>query len=452
MSKKTNKNPSLYCFAPNEISNSKLISKLQKYYLQQVGFTGATGQLVPLSDEQGGFIGYVFGMGDKVNRSPLVLGLASANLPSNQYELFGDFDNPTLASLGFLLGTYSFDKYKKSKDEVKLVSLEGADKKEVKRLVKAAFIARDLINLPANILGPDKFESEVQKFAKIHKLQVKAIIGDDLLAQNLPMIYAVGSASTQAPRLLDLTWGSNNHPKVTLVGKGVTFDSGGLNIKHATGMTLMKKDMGGAANVLGLAQAIIDAKLNINLRILLPIVENTISGNAFRPGDILQSRAGLNVEIGNTDAEGRLILADALALADEEEPELIIDMATLTGAARIALGPDLPPLYCDDDGLVQDLLKAGTYWGDPLWHMPLWQPYEEKLNSNIADINHITPGFPFAGSLTAALFLKRFVKKTKSYAHLDIFAWSPNGSAGRPMGGADQGIRAAYQVLKDRYG
>jgi len=442
----------IFCLSDKYNKWDKYLKNRQIDYLKATGFSGVKGELVPLSDEKGNFYAYAFGIGHKENNSPLILGLASAKLNSSKYQLEGEIENPTLSALAFNLGAYSFDEYKKSNKKIELEYSKTIDVSEVKRLTKAAFIARDLINAPPNILGPNGFEEELQKFAKQNKMQIKIIAGDELLKQNFPMIHAVGRASSQAPRLLDLSWGKNSDPKVTLVGKGVTFDSGGLDIKHAAGMMLMKKDMGGAANVLGLAHAIIDAKLKVNLRVLLPIVENAISGNAFRPGDILPSRLGLNVEIGNTDAEGRLILADALALADEQSPELIIDMATLTGAARIALGPDLPPLYCDDDELVQEMLKAGKYWGDELWHMPLYQPYDEKLNSKIADINHITPSFPFAGSITAALFLKRFVSRAKSYAHLDIFAWSPSGLAGRPQGGTDHGIRATYQVLKDRYG
>ena len=445
-------NIKILCLTKNEVTKAAGLAASQKLFLQGAGFTGASGQLAPFVDGDGKFAGHVFGLGGGKKYLPLITGLASAKLPEGLYELEGKFENPTLAALGFCLGAYRFERYKRSKGTVELAPVDGADMAEVKRLTKGAFIARDLVNRAPNDLGPNEFEKEVRAFAIKRKMKIKAIVGDELLAENFPMIHAVGRASAEAPRLLDLRWGNRQAAKVTLVGKGVTFDSGGLDIKHAAGMVLMKKDMGGAANVLGLAHAIIDAKLNVNLRVLLPIVENAISGSSFRPGDILPSRAGLSVEIGNTDAEGRLVLADALTLADEEKPELIIDMATLTGAARIARGPDLPPLYSDDSDLVRELCAAGEYWGDPLWHMPLWEPYEEKLQSKIADINHISPGFAFAGSVTAALFLKAFVKRAKAYAHLDIFAWAPSGAPGRPAGGTDQGIRAIYQVLKDRYG
>jgi leucyl aminopeptidase len=265
------------------------------------------------------------------------------------------------------------------------------------------------------------------------------------------MIHAVGRASAEAPRLVDFSWGDPSHPKLTLVGKGVTFDTGGLNIKPGNSMALMKKDMGGAANILGLANAIIDARLKVRLRVLIPVVENAISGSAFRPGDILPSRKGLTVEIGNTDAEGRLILADALALADEEKPDLIIDMATLTGAARVALGPDLPPLYARNEAFGKAVVEHGMAVDDPLWAMPLWPGYDKLLASKIADVNHISSG-GHAGSITAALFLGRFVEKHTDWMHLDIFAWAPEPRPGRPFGGTDQGIRALYGALKARYG
>jgi len=263
------------------------------------------------------------------------------------------------------------------------------------------------------------------------------------------MVHAVGRASSSAPRVLDLTWGRASHPKVTLVGKGVTFDTGGLNIKPGSSMALMKKDMGGAANVMGLAHMIMDAKLPVRLRLIVGAVENSISGNAFRPGDVLNSRKGLTVEIGNTDAEGRLVLGDILTLGDEEKPQLMIDMATLTGAARVALGPDLPPFYTDDEGFAAALADAGQSVNDPLWRMPLWSPYQSMLSSKIADVNHITSG-GFAGSVTAALFLSRFVEKAQSWTHFDIFGWVPSEKPWASVGGEAQGIRALYAALKNR--
>jgi leucyl aminopeptidase len=414
------------------------------------GFTGQRGRLLALPAEDGGLAGYLFGVGAPDGRPKLVQGLAAAALEPGRYRLAGALGDPTIAALGFRLGAYRYDRYRKARGGVELDLPEGADAAEVERLAAAAFLARDLVNTPASDLGPDTLEKEIRAVAKRHKLDVKVVAGDDLLKENFPMIHAVGRAAAEAPRLVDFSWGRKHDPKVTLVGKGVTFDTGGLDIKPSSGMLLMKKDMGGAANILGLAHAIIDAGLRVRLRVLIPIVENAISGPAFRPGDILRARNGSTVEIGNTDAEGRLILGDALALADEEAPELIVDMATLTGAARVALGPELPPLYTLSDELAAGLTEAGQASDDPLWRLPLHMPYEAMLSSKIADINNAGQG-GFAGSITAALFLKRFVKQAKDWAHLDIFAWAPEARAGRPFGGTDQGIRAVYGYLKRRY-
>jgi leucyl aminopeptidase len=426
------------------------LTPAQQSWAKANGFTGQRGRLLALPNADGSVSSMLFGLGAAEARPKLVAGLAAATLEPGRYRLAGDFGDPTLAALGFRLGAYRFARYKKLPAGAELELPQGADGDEVARLTEAASLARDLINTPANDLGPEAFEREIRAFAEARGMTVSSIVGDDLLAQNFPMIHAVGRAGPEAPRLLNLAWGDPGHAKITLVGKGVTFDTGGLDIKPPSGMALMKKDMGGAANILGLAHAIVSAKLKVRLRVLIPIVENSISANAFRPGDILPSRAGLTVEIGNTDAEGRLILGDALTLADEEQPELVVDMATLTGAARTALGPDLPPLYATDDTLARDLMAAGLAWDDPLWQMPLWAPYDQMLSSKIADVSHISPG-AFAGSITAALFLKRFVKQSKAWAHLDIFAWAPEPRPGRPFGGTDQGIRAVYAVLKSRY-
>lgn len=438
------------CVSDNDLKSADL-TPARMAWAKANGFTGQAGQLLALPSTSGDKAGYVFGIGDAGGTGSLVTGVAGAGLEAGAYMLEGDLLDPDMAALGFLLGTYSFDQFKSAKGEVVLEPVKGADMAEAKRLADAAFIARDLINTPPNYLGPEAFEAEIRGFAKGRKMTVKSIVGDELLKQNFPMIHAVGRASAEAPRLLDLGWGRKSGPKITLVGKGVTFDTGGLDIKTAAGMALMKKDMGGAANVLGLAHAIVDAKLKVRLRVIIPVVENAISAAAFRPGDVLPSRSGLSVEIGNTDAEGRLILADALTLADEQSPELIIDMATLTGAARVALGPDIVPLYTDDDDLADAAQKAGLAFDDPLWRLPLWGGYDRWLASSIADINHISSS-PFAGSVTAALFLKRFVLKAKSWTHLDIYGWAPEPRPGRSKGGADQGIRALYGVLKEKYG
>jgi leucyl aminopeptidase len=298
-------------------------------------------------------------------------------------------------------------------------------------------------------MGPAELEQAARALADKHGAKVQSIVGDELLKQNFPLIHAVGRAAARAPRLIDLTWGDAAAPKITLVGKGVCFDTGGLDIKPDSGMLIMKKDMGGAANVLAAAHMIMDGKLKVRLRVLIPAVENAIAGDAFRPLDVYKSRKGITVEIGNTDAEGRLVLADALALADEEAPELIVDMATLTGAARVALGPELPPLFTHDDALASDLARHAEAERDPLWRLPLWRPYESMLDSKTADINNV--GGPQAGAITAALFLNRFVTATRAWAHFDIYAWTPAPKPARPDGGECQVARALYALLKERY-
>lgn len=366
---------------------------------------------------------------------------------------------------GLRLRHYRFDKYKsKKKDDDKdepttlTVTLyvndaPAADAAIARRMpiVDGALLARDLINEPPNVLGPVEFADEVQKLTAFG-IEVDILLPEDMQKLGMNSLLCVAWGSRRPARLAVMQWkgGNPGDAPLAFVGKGVTFDTGGLDIKPSAGMLLMKKDMGGAANVLGLAHAIMDARLKVRLRVLIPIVENSISATAFRPGDILPSRSGMTVEIGNTDAEGRLILGDALTLADEESPQLILDMATLTGAARTALGPDLPPLYSTDDGLARELMAAGLSSDDPLWQMPLWAPYDQMLSSKIADVNHVSAG-AFAGSITAALFLKRFVRNARAWVHLDIFAWAPEARPGRPQGGTDQGIHAAYGVLKQRY-
>ncbi len=415
------------------------------------GFRGQRGRLLPLPAADGSLAGYGFGIGPEEGRSPLVFGLAAAALEPGQYHLSSVPGDPTLAALGFVLGAYRFDRYLPKKPRAVLELPLGADAAELARLSDATILARDLINTPTSDLGPVALEAAVRAVATRYGASATSIVGDDLLARNFPMIHAVGRAAAEAPRLVDFTWGRADAPRVTLVGKGVTFDTGGLDIKPSSSMLLMKKDMGGSANILGLAAALMDRKLDIRLRVLIPIVENAISASAFRPGDVLTSRKGISVEIGNTDAEGRLILADALALADEEAPEVMIDMATLTGAARTALGPELPPLYATDDHLAAGLIDSGLAVDDPLWRMPLHRPYASMISSKIADINNAGAS-GFAGSITAALFLSRFVEQSRSWAHLDIFAWAPEARAGRPFGGTDQGLRAAYGYLVRRFG
>jgi leucyl aminopeptidase len=357
-----------------------------------------------------------------------------------------------LATLAFALGTYRFGRYRKTeRPDVRLVPPDGIDAADIIRMAEAAALARDLINTPSNDMGPEELAQAAQQLATRFGAQFNCIVGDDLVKQNFPLIHAVGMASTRAPRLIDLSWGDPANPKVTLVGKGVCFDTGGLDIKPSSGMLIMKKDMGGAANVLALAQMVMDARLKVRLRVLIPAVENAVAGNAFRPLDIFKSRKGLNVEIGNTDAEGRLVLADALALADEEKPDLLVDLGTLTGAARVALGPDLPPFYTHDETLAESVAAHAKRENDPLWRMPLWPPYDSWLDSKVADVNN-APSGGFAGSITCALFLQRFVADAKSWLHVDIFGWTPSAKPARPEGGECQAARAIYKLLSERYG
>lgn len=442
----------IWFIARNSISEAGL-SPGALLWAKAHGFDGEAGRVLVLGAADGSVSGALFGTGDgKTNgQSQLLAGKLARNLPDGDWHIANRVQDPDLAALAFLMGGYSFDRYRKSDDrKLRLALPDGAEQEQIEIMAEAVTLARDLINTPANHMGPDALEQSARELAARFDASISTIEADALLAQNLPMIHAVGRAGSQAPRLIDMRWGRDSDPKITLVGKGVCFDTGGLDIKPASGMLLMKKDMGGAANVLGLALMIMASGLSVKLRVLIPAVENAIAGNAFRPGDILQSRKGLSVEIGNTDAEGRLVLADALTLADEEEPELIIDMATLTGAARVALGPDLPPFFTHDEKLAADIATKAEEMADPLWRLPLWQPYASKLSSRIADINNVTRD-GFAGSVTAALFLDRFVEKAKAWVHLDIFGWVPAEKPASPIGGEAQGIRALYQLLRQRY-
>jgi leucyl aminopeptidase len=394
------------------------------------GFEGQSGRLLVIPGEKGEIAGALFGTGKNDNR--LAAGKLAQALPKGAWHLAGTVSEPDLTALGFLLGGYRFTRYVKKDDtDVSLALPEGADRADVKRQARAVTLARDLINTPTNDMGPEALEAAVRKLGDEHKASVDVIKGESLLKKNFPMIHAVGRAGSEEPRLIDLEWGKKDAPKVTLVGKGVCFDTGGLDIKPASSMLLMKKDMGGAANVLALASIIMDAKLPVRLRVLIPAVENSISANAFRPSDILTSRKGITV-------------------ADEEEPEILIDMATLTGAARVALGPDVPPFYSTDETFAADVARASEAVADPVWRMPLWQPYEARLSSRVADINNVTTD-GFAGSVTAALFLKRFVEKTKVWGHFDIYGWNPVEKPHSPVGGEAQAIRALYHLLKARF-
>jgi leucyl aminopeptidase len=418
------------------------------------GYAAKPGGCLILPAPDGQIAQVLFGLEDEAarHRDPFRAGSLASLLPAGTYRFANAPHDTRLAALAFALGSYRFTRYRKGDaSEVRLVPPDGVDVTELTRMAEAATLARDLVNTPSNDMGPAELEAAAKQLAERHGAQFKSIVGDELTQQNFPLIHAVGMASPRVPRLIELTWGDASHPKVTLVGKGVCFDTGGLDLKPSSSMLLMKKDMGGAANVLALAQMVMDAGLKLRLRVLIAAVENAVAGNAFRPMDVFPSRKGITVEIGNTDAEGRLILADALALADEETPDLLIDMGTLTGAARVALGPDLPPFYTQDEALAADVARCAAAEHDPLWRMPLWSAYDSWLDSKVATINN-APSGGFAGSITCALFLQRFVEHAKSWLHLDIFAWTPSSKPGRPEGGECQGARALYKLLSERYG
>lgn len=421
-------------------------------WLKATGFEAALGEvrLLPLADGTG-VAGAVAGLGTAVARRRLRFGFskAVAALPAGNWRLVGQLseDEAFEVALGWLLAGYRFDRYRpgrKPAPVARLVCPDGVDAARLLIMAEAEALTRDLINIPAEDMGPDALEAAAKALGKRFKAKVATVKGAALLKANFPMIHAVGRASPREPRLIDLRWGKRG-PKLTLVGKGVCFDTGGLNLKPSTGMNLMKKDMGGAATVLGLAQMIMALGVEVRLRVLIPAVENLVAGNALKPKDILTSRKGLTVEVNDTDAEGRLILADALAYACEEGPDLVISMATLTGAARVAVGPDLAPYYTDDDGLaaaVEDGAKAGC---DPVWRMPFHDPYDSVIEPGIADLDN-APSFGFAGSITAALFLRRFVEDTR-YLHFDIYCHTPTDQPARPKGAVGQGARAVLTAL-----
>ncbi len=428
------------------------LSGPSRAFADAAGFKPKAGRHLLLPGAKG--LGAVlFGLEDASEpRDPFLPGLLAQSLPAAVYRFANDPYNARLAALSFALGSYQFSRYRKAEPhEVQLDLPQSIDRDELERVVEGVTLARDLINTPANDLGPAELEAAARELAARHGAKVRAIVGDDLLTEKFPLLHAVGRGSARAPRLIEFSWGERDHPRVTLVGKGVCFDSGGLDIKSEGAMSLMKKDMGGAASVLALAHMIMGRGLKIRLSVVIPAVENSIDGDAFRPSDVYVSRKGLSVEVGNTDAEGRLVLADALTWADESAPDLLIDLGTLTGAARVALGPDLPPFYTDDEKLAADLSRHGSDENDPLWRLPLWAPYNELLESKVADLNNVSSR-AFAGSITCALFLKRFVSVAKSWLHIDIYAWTPTAKPGRPEGGECQAARALYALLSERYG
>ena len=422
-------------------------------WVKAVGFTGEAGSTVFLPGPDGG-VAHVLAGVSAIDDLWAFAGLP-ASLPAGSYKIDATLDarTATRAALGWALGSYRFSRYKKppEKSFANLVWPAEADRGEVERAATATWLVRDLVNTPACDMGPAELAQAAQDLAAEFDAAVEVIVGQDLLDRDYPAIHAVGRASPREPRLIDLRWGNPQHPKVTIVGKGVCFDTGGLDLKPSSAMLIMKKDMGGAAHALALGRMIMMAGLPVRLRVLVPAVENVVSGDSFKPQDVLKTRKGLTVEVGNTDAEGRLILCDALAEADSEKPALLIDFATLTGAARVALGPDLPALMCNDDALANDLTEAGTAVDDPTWRLPLWAPYRKGLDSKVADINNVTSN-GFAGAITAGLFLQEFVSKGTPWAHLDTYAWNGSARPGRPEGGEALGLRAAYAVIAKRFG
>jgi leucyl aminopeptidase len=426
-------------------------SPARRGWVESLGTAGKAGDLVVLPGSDGKAAGAVL----VVSAAPTLwdYGGLATRLPAGTWRLEGDTApvSPTDVAVAIGLGAWRFERYrsKKGKPGAVLLWPEGADKVRARAQIESIYLARDLITTPSSDMGPAELAAAAQQLAKTYKAKCKVIVGEDLLKQNWPMVHAVGRASVRAPRLIDIAWGRASDPKVTLVGKGVCFDTGGLDLKPATGMLNMKKDMAGAATVLAVAGMVMACNLRVRLRVLVPAVENSVSGNAFRPLDVVPTRKGISVEIGNTDAEGRLILCDALHEGASEKPTMMVNCATLTGAARVALGPDLPALFCNDDRLAQDLLGAGTDAADPLWRMPLFGDYRRFLDSKVADINNVGSG-PMGGAITAALYLKEFVPDNVPWAHIDMMAWNGSTRPGRPEGGEAQASRAIFTAIERR--
>jgi len=416
-------------------------------WLEAQNYTAAPGSLALLPGDDG-LAGAVIGVGDPLD--PYSYAHAPFALPVGDWQITHEMDADARAALqlGWGLGSYRFNRYKTPSRAPARLVLDAIDA-EAADLLTASLRVRDWVNTPTEHMGPDELEAAARAIAETHGAGIEVIAGEQLLAQNFPAIHAVGRASHRAPRLIALQWGEPAHPHVALVGKGVCFDTGGLDIKPADGMRNMKKDMGGAAHALALAGLVMARRLPVRLTLLVPAVENSIGPDAFRPGEIIATRKGISVEIDNTDAEGRVILCDALTYAGEQSPEIVLDFATLTGAARIALGPDLPALFANDDALANDWLVAGDRMRDPVWRMPLWRPYLRYLTSNVADLANA--GSRMAGAVTAALYLERFLPATQKWAHLDVYAWNDSDRPGRPAGGEALALRSAYALLKARY-
>jgi len=435
----------IYLVSQGDLSNAP---QAAQDWADATDFKGSLGRTLVVPDAGKKIACVLIGQGDEKSRkrSRFDLGGASTSLPDGTYALETRLEpeKATEFALGWLLASYAYRRYSGSdKSHPKLVSPDGIDARTVETIAEGEALTRDLINTPAYDMGPADLAAAAADLAKEHGASFEVIEGETLLEQNFPMVHTVGRASSRAPRLIDMRWGTTG-PTLALVGKGVCFDTGGLNIKPGASMGLMKKDMGGAATVLGLAHMIMGLKLPVQLRVLVPAVENSINGNAFRPQDILTSRKGLTVEINNTDAEGRLVLADALAYADEEKPDLVVSMATLTGAARVAVGPDLAPYYTDREEYAAALDQSARAVADPVWRMPFYDPYEQMIEPGIADLDNAPKG-GFAGSITASLFLRRFVDAP--YIHFDIYGWQPSASPARPKGGVGMGARALLDAL-----
>ena len=421
-------------------------SAQSKSWMAASGYKGTGLCLIPGTD--GTLSAVVYGV-DDLNKH-FACGSLVTQLPEGDYRIDGDEALSQRVAFSWGVGAYTFNRYKNNRKALPtLVLPTKAQKEQAERTTSATTLVRDLINTPAEDMMPQHLGEVIESLAKTFGAEVQQIIGDDLLTQNYPTIHAVGRASVHAPRLIDLRWGDASHPKVTLVGKGVCFDSGGLNIKPTGGIRLMKKDMGGAANAIGLAELIMAQQLPVRLRLLIPAVENAIANNAFRPGDVITTRKGLTVEVDNTDAEGRLVLCDALAEADTENPDLLMDFATLTGACRVGLGTELPGLFTNQDSLARELMTAGVSVDDPVWNLPLFAPYREYLKSDIADL--LNRGPDAGGAITAALYLEKFVSPSTPWMHFDLMAWNTRPLPGRPVGGEAMSIRAVFAYLCQRY-
>ncbi|HTH68011.1 MAG TPA: leucyl aminopeptidase family protein [Rhodanobacter sp.] len=436
--------------AKHYAATRKRLTAAQRRWLTDSGFAAAPDTFALLADDAGKLVRVLAGVDA---RAPLTaLAALPCALPEANYHLAdeGVLDDPLQAALGWALGAYQFGRYRQPKRAPARLVVSSADLAQLAPLVEATAQVRDLVNTPTEDMGPAQLADAVRQLGKTHRAKVREWVGDDLLKANFPTIHAVGRAGSRPPRLVELTWGKAGDPSLVLIGKGVCFDTGGLNLKSGDGMRWMKKDMGGAAHAIALAGLVMQAKLPLSLTLLIPAVENSVAGNAMRPGDVITTRAGITVEVDNTDAEGRLVLCDALAYAAERQPQLIIDFATLTGAARVALGPDLPALFANGDALAEAAVAAGTQVGDPLWRLPLWRPYRRMLESHVADIANAGPS-RHAGAITAALYLERFVPDTIEWLHLDTYAWNDSDRPGRPRGGEAMGVRALFEFLQRRH-